>query len=167
MDDTSSPRRLPARLGWLLDGTELPGIGSDRVREGPIFLELHGFGTAPLNELITALFDCIVQQSGQEAHGDEILATLLPGFCHRCGAYGNVLEAVDAPLHAQPLALFGHLLVHLRCHEMAYWLHVTRHPRRLDVEKDLGGGISETHRIKGTIHLPDVPDTALQVALCR
>src|SRR5256885_16049940 len=87
-------------MPWLglLDGAEPPGIGPHRPGEGPVLLELDGLAATAVDHLTRALLDGIVEQARQEAHGEKVLATLLPGLRRGHRTHGDVLEAAGPAL---------------------------------------------------------------------
>src|SRR3989304_462077 len=56
----------PPVSGGLLDRAELPEVGPDRASEGPVLLELHGLGAAPLDDLLAGAAHRGVEGAGGE-----------------------------------------------------------------------------------------------------
>src|SRR6267378_5523406 len=156
-------------MPWLglLDGAEPPGVGSHRPREGPVLLELDGLAAAAVHHLARALLDGVVEQARQEAHGEEVLAALLPGLCRRHRAHGDVLEAVDPTLRAETIAVLLHGIGHVRREYGRGAAHVTLHPRRLHLEEDVRGLVREAGGIEAAVHLTDIGETTVEIARRR
>src|SRR4030095_6087357 len=79
------------------------------------------------------------------------------------GAHRDVLEAVDATLAPQTIAVALHRREHLVGQHRAGRAHVAGHPRRLDLEEDVGRGLAEAPRVEGRVHLPDVRDALVEI----
>src|SRR6266851_1874680 len=174
LNETSRPKisagtLAPEKEGWLglLDGAEPPGIGPHRPGEGPILLELDGLAAAAIHHLARALLDGVVEQARQEAHGEEVLATFLPGLRRRHRAHGDVLQPVDPPLRAQTVAVLLHGIGHVRREHGGGAAHVTLHPRRLHLEEDIRGLIREAGGIEAAVHLTDIGETTVEIARRR
>src|SRR5574341_771165 len=151
----------------LLDGRKPPGIGSDGPHEGPELLELHGLGAAAVDDLPRALVHRVVEQVRQEVHRHVVLAALLPGLGDGDRSHGDVLEPVDPSLAAEAVAVLLEYAGHLWCEGGRCLAHVPRHPRRLDAEEDVRGGVAEARGVEARVHLTDVAHAALEVARAR
>src|SRR5207244_6489494 len=152
-------------MPWLrlLDGAEPPGIGSHRPGEGPVLLELDGLTATAVDHLTRALLDGIVEQARQEAHGEKVLATLLPGLRRGHRTHGDVLEAVDPTLCAETVAVLLQDIGHVRREHGGGAAHVTLHPRRLHLEEDVRGLIREAGGIEAAVHLTNIGETTVEI----
>src|SRR5262252_5683679 len=99
--------------GRLLDRGELPAVVADRSDERPVLLELHRLVAAAVEDVCPSLIGRVVEEAREEVHRGEVLAALLPrlgdlGLPHR-----DVLEAVDAAICAQSVAIPLEDVLHL------------------------------------------------------
>src|SRR5262245_53944974 len=101
----------PLRSGGL-DGRQRPGVGADGARERPELLEALGTA-ARAGHHRAARVERVVDEAARQQHCHEVLTTLLPGLRHLGALDLDTLDAVDAALAAQAIALRLQVREHL------------------------------------------------------
>src|SRR5437899_6135711 len=153
-----APRGLP-----LLDRGQLEAARSDRPHERPVFLERLRLRVRAIDDGAGGVVHDPVEHLAGEAHGDEVLATFLPGLADLRTPHVDTRHPVRATRLTESVALRLQRRDHLGRQRITDTAEVATVDRILHGQEHRARCRAKAVRIEATVHLPNVTDAALEI----